>query len=150
MSPVMRVAFVVLAVAVLAGVAWLSFQQEEPAAVVKPAAAPRPTPLIVEAVTSGPTSRITPSELPAHIPYDKITSYARDQNKIIYTMSSLNEPMEVHPDGLVIIRDHRMVVRYGDGREETRFVTLRARPKLSPPAVLADDLEPATTPRDPK
>ena len=74
---------------------------------------------------------MTAAELPAsQIPYDKLTIEAKLQNKVIYTMSSLNEPMEVHPDGLVIIREHKMRVRYGDGREETRFVTLRARPKL--------------------
>jgi hypothetical protein len=126
----MRVAFAVVAIAVLSGVAWLSFQHDEPAAGPMPAAVPAP--MEVEAVpASGPASRVTAAELPAsQIPYDKLTLEAKLQNKVIYTMSSLNEPMEVHPDGLVVIREHKMQVRYGDGREETRYVTLRARPKL--------------------
>jgi hypothetical protein len=127
----MRVAFAVVAIAVLSGVAWLSFQHEEPAAGPVPAAVPAPPPLEVEAVpTSGPATRVTAAELPPQIAYDKLTLEAKLQNRVIYTMSSLNEPMEVHPDGLVIIREHKMKLRYGDGREETRYVTLRARPKL--------------------
>lgn len=142
MSPGMRVAFAVAAIAVLSGVAWLSFQHEDAAAVVKPAAAPTPPPtqMEVEAVpASGPSSRVTAAELPpSQIPYDKLTLEAKLQNRVIYTMSSLNEPMEVHPDGLVVIREHKMTLKYGDGREEVRFVTLRARPKLAPGPPILD------------
>ena len=97
-------------------------------------------PLIAEAVTSAPSSRVSSSELPRQIPYDKLTTVARNENRVIYTTSWMGEPMEVHPDGLVVIYNHRQVLRFADGREEVRYVTVRGRPQLSPaPPVLIED-----------
>src|SRR4249919_1649334 len=135
MSPTARIGFAVLALAVLSAVAWLSFHQD-PAAASPPPAAASPdtaasTPLIAEAVTSTPSSRVSTAELPRQIPYDKLTTVARDENRVIYTTSYMGEPMEVHPDGLVVIYNHRQVFKYADGREEVRYVTVRGRPKLT-------------------
>jgi hypothetical protein len=142
MSPTARIGFGVLALAVLSGVAWLSFRQDAAASPPPAAASPVstvPMPLIAEAVTSAPSSRVSSAELPRQIPYDQLTTVARDENRVIYTTSWMGEPMEVHPDGLVVIYNHRQVLKFADGREEVRYITVRGRPKLSGAPVLIED-----------
>ncbi len=143
MSPTARIGFGVLALAVLSGVAWLSFHEDAAASPPPAAASPDTTvqmPLIAEAVTSAPSSRVSSAELPRQIPYDQLTTVARNENRVIYTTSWMGEPMEVHPDGQVVIYNHRQVLRFADGREEVRYITVRGRPQLSPaPPVLIED-----------
>jgi hypothetical protein len=143
----MRIGFAVLAIAVLSGVAWLSFKQEDAAVGPKPTAVPAAPAVPEPAPASVPSTRVSANELPAPIPYDKLTTVSKNENRIIYTTSNLGEPMEVHPDGLVVIHNHRQVIRYANGREEVKFVTLRARPKLVSPPVLVDDSEKPTDPK---
>jgi hypothetical protein len=140
----MRFGFGVVALAALAGVAWLSFSDHAAEAPRAPAALPSEAPetvLPAEVASAPTTQKLTPV---SEIPYDKLTTYAKAENRVIYTTSSLGEPMEVHPDGLVVIYNHRTVIRYGDGREEVRYVTMRARPKLMDPAkaVTVDEEQP--------
>jgi hypothetical protein len=97
-------------------------------------------PLIAEATTSAPSSRASSAEPSRQIPYDQLTTVARSENRVIYTTSWMGEPMEVHPDGLVVIYNHRQVLKFADGREEVRYITVRGRPQLSPaPPVLLED-----------
>jgi hypothetical protein len=151
MSPTARIGFGVLALAVLSGVAWLSFHQDTaaspPPAAASPAVSTVPMPLIAEAVTSAPSSRGSSAEPSRQIPYDQLTTVARDENRVIYTTSWMGEPMEVHPDGLVVIYNHRQVLKFADGREEVRYITVRGRPKLAPaPILLEDETAPKTEP----
>ena len=147
MSPTARIGFGVLALAVLSGVAWLSFHEDatpRPMPVVASPVSAAPAPLVAEAITSAPSTRVSSAELPRQIPYDKLTTVARDENRVIYTTSYMGEPMEVHPDGLVVIYNHRQVLKFADGREEVRYITVRGRPKLSPgpPVLLEDETQP--------
>jgi len=152
MSPTARIGFGVLALAVLSGVAWLSFHENPAAVRPTPAAAVSPDsvqmPLIAEATTSAPSSRASSTEPSRQIPYDQLTTVARNENRVIYTTSWMGEPMEVHPDGKVVIYNHRQVLKFADGREEVRYITVRGRPQLSPapPVLLEDETAPKKEP----
>ena len=40
--------------------------------------------------------------------------------------------MEVHPDGTVVIHDHRKVFTFADGRQEVRYARITAKPSWIP------------------
>lgn len=139
MSSTARIVFGVIALAILAGMACVCFNQD--AVAIRPvAAAPTPDEVPSRRPVAPVAAKVLPAEPP--MPFDMLPTVANRENRIIYTTSSLGEPMEVHPDGLVVIRDHRTVLRYGDGREEVRFITMRARPARAMAPVLDEDPAP--------
>jgi hypothetical protein len=74
----------------------------------------------------------TSSQPTVAIPWNELTRVAAARNEIIYTTSKMGEPMEVHPDGTVVIHDHRKVFTFADGRQEVRYARITAKPSWIP------------------
>jgi hypothetical protein len=133
MSLQTRIFFAISAVAVLSAVGWLAFRGDEaplptlaaaiPAPLSEPAPAPQP------AMPAAPPPRCEPT---AGIPYSELTRVANARSEVIYTTSAMGEPMEVHPDGTVVIHNHRKVFTYADGRQEVRYARITAKPSFIP------------------
>jgi hypothetical protein len=128
-----RVAFGLVAVGVLAVVSSFCLREAEQAVLVPPpaalAAAPGPVAAAApDAVAVAPAQR----EPSSAVPWNDLTRTAATRNEVIYTTSKMGEPMEVHPDGTVVIHNHRKVFTYADGRQEVRYARITAKPSFIP------------------
>jgi hypothetical protein len=145
MTPAARIAFGVIAFAILSGLVWLCVKEDAAAAklvaAAPPVSEPAQAPLAQSnAQTPSPAPASRKTDLPAPIPIGKLTQVAKDENRIIYTTNALGEPLEIHPDGSQVIHGHRQVLKFADGREEVRFTTIRMAP---PTLVSADQIKTA-------
>jgi hypothetical protein len=127
---------VLCAVAAAAGLAAISYYCFRGRAAIEAIAATSPqveqrAPAVA---ASDPTVAPAPPEAPPYIPYDQIPTVAAAENRVIHTTSAMGEPMEVYPDGTVIIHDHREVFTYADGRQEVRYARITAKPVSVPRA----------------
>jgi hypothetical protein len=127
-----RIAFGIAALGVLSVIAYFSFRPETAAPAPSAAAVSEPEPVAAASMPASAPSPPAPPGLPDYVPYAQLTRTAADQNRVIYTTSAMGEPMEVHPDGTVVIHNHRKVFTYADGHQEVRFARITAKPTWIP------------------
>jgi hypothetical protein len=136
MSTRSRVLFAIAALVAVSAVAYLSFRGADDT--------PRPRTLVAEAPVQAapeaplpaappaPAPAAPPAEPTSAIPYKDLTRTAATRNEVIYTVSAMGEPMEVHPDGTVVIHNHKKVFTFADGRQEVRYARITAKPGWIP------------------
>ena len=128
-----RVLFAIAALVALSGVAWLSFRGGDETAPPRVLVAAAPVQAAPEAPLAEPSpAPVAEPEPTTAIPYKDLTKAAATRNEVIYTTSAMGEPMEVHPDGVVVIYNHRKVFTFADGRQEVRYAKVTAKPGWIP------------------
>jgi hypothetical protein len=141
-----RVLFAIAALVAFSAVAYFSFRggDQTPPPRVLVAEAPVQAAPETPIAEPSPTPPAPPPEPNSAIPYRDLTKTAATRNEVIYTVSAMGEPMEVHPDGTVVIHNHKKVFTFADGRQEVRYARITAKPGWIPLSGLQIPAEDAT------